>query len=300
MTQAVARRTNAVDLEAAWVSWLAGRPSTTTRARLGDLRELGRWMAERTGRQALHDPRIAVEAVIALGPGRSRALISAWRAEQTDRGLRDSSIARRISTICSFVAECRHHGLAWALVIDRPRVAPYQARPCPDWQRVEDVIAELERRCRWRELAAVLLLCDVGLRRAEACSLRVEDFDGAAPSVSVRRKGGVRVTRTISQRAAAAIAASLGDRTTGALLLSSTGEPLSPTTLADWTVRFDLGRPHALRRAGATELRRRGVDVTLIRSFLGHANLSTTHVYVRELDDEPGRATRLLAGEHAG
>lgn len=300
MSQAVARRSNAVDLEAAWISWLAGRPPTTTRARMGDLRELGRWMAERTGRAALHDPRIAVEAVIALGPGRSRALISAWRAEQADRGLRDSSIARRISTICSFVAECRHHGLAWALVIERPRVAPYQARECPDWQRVEDVVAELERCCRWRELAAILLLCDVGLRRAEVCSLRVEDYDAAAPSVSVRRKGGVRVTRTISKRAAEAITASLGERETGPLLVSSTSAPLSPTTLADWTVRFDLGRPHALRRAGATELHRRGADVSTIRAHLGHASLQTTQVYVRELDDEPGRATRLLAGEHAG
>lgn len=285
-----------VDVGAAWAAWMGGCSSDTVRGRTGDLVALGRFL-ELQGWPAVR-PRDLAGLLAEITPGQARGLIAAWRTWMVVQGLAGTSIARRISTVSSWLRELGEHGLGWSVRLPRPRIEAYQRQQCPPWADVCAVIDELEASGRVRELVPVLLLAHVGLRRAEACSLELPDvLPPPAPAVRVVRKGGAAVTRTISLRCARAIEASAEGRTRGPLLVSAVGGRLTPDGLAEITTRLGLGAPHGLRHAGATELYRRTHDAELVRDWLGHANLATTQRYVQMLEDSAGAATRLLAGE---
>lgn len=289
-------RDASVDVDAlrvAWVAWMGGRPAETTRARAADLRSLGAF----AGRSDATAEEIA--AALAGRDSRSvRALVAAWTTEQTARGIAGTTIRRRIATVSSWFRELELHDLAAAPVLQRPDVAAYQRGECPAHARVQLVIAELDRAGRVAELAALLVLADVGLRNAELCGAQADALvHGPPPGISVVRKRGVRVTRTLSQRAYRAIVAALDGRTRGPLLATPRGRPWSSSSLATLIRELELGTPHALRRSGATELYARTSDAELVRQWLGHRNLSTTQLYVRGLSDDAGAATRVLAGE---
>jgi integrase len=289
------RDASVFDVRAAWVAWLAGHPSTTNRSRLSDLRIFGRWLAGHIELAPSTEQQVAF-ALVAQGPSHARAVVHAWDAAQLC-SCRPSTRARRLATLCSWVRECQRHGLSWGLMVERPNVRAWQCRDAPSGEAIEKVLADLETP---RDRLALLLLYDVGLRRAEAVSLEVGSARVSAsgrPYIELRRKGGAVVTRTISVRCARAIAAAIGTRTCGPLLLARDGHRLTDAGLAALTVRWGLGRPHALRRAGATEVYRRTHDVELVRDYLGHSDFSTTQRYVQQLDDGAGQATAILAGE---
>lgn len=296
----IARRSSEqlVDVDAAWSAWLGGVSQHTSRARLGDLASLGRFLAEQTpGTSSSPDPRALAAWLAGISSGEIRGLVGAWHTAQVASGLAGTTIARRISTVASWFAELAHHGLPWTVRLQRPSVAAYQQRECPAWSRIESVIAELQSSERWRELVPLLLLSDVGLRRGEVCSRDASDVCVSPPSVRVRRKGGHVVSRTLSARAAAAIERALEGRTRGPLVLSARGRRLSESGLAKLLEQLLGSTPHRMRNAGATELYRRTHDAELVRGWLGHANLSTTQRYVELLADSAGDATRMLAGE---
>ena len=51
---------------------------------------------------------------------------------------------------------------------------------------------------------------------------------------------------------------------------------------------------HALRKSAATELIKKGVDITTVSKILGHSSISTTQKYIAELSEEKERATNML------
>lgn len=287
-----------MDVDAAWAAWLGGVSPNTARARLGDLAALARFMAEQTASPASsHDPRALAAWLAGISSGDLRGLVGAWHTAQTSSGLAGTTIARRISTVASWLAELAHHGLPWTVRLQRPRVAAYQSRECPPWSRIESVVVELQSSARWRELAALLLLVDVGLRCAEACSIDAEHVCWSPLSIRVRRKGGRVVSRTLSARAGDAIDRLLDGRCRGPVVLSTRGRRLSRSGLSLLVERLLDTTPHRMRNAGATELYQRTHDAELVRGWLDHTNLSTTQRYVQLLEDSAGNATRMLAGE---
>lgn len=305
MTRALAKRrapsssSSVVDVAAAWIAWMGGRPATTVRARLADLRALARFVADRPGGGDLLAPAELAAQLVEIGPGAARALIGAWRTCLSDQGCSGTTIARRVSTVSSWFAELGEHGLGWAPRLPRPPVAGYAQRRCPPHARVEQLLAELEAGGRLRERVAVLLVADHGLRRAEACALNLpEDLAREpAPMIRVHRKGGRVEWRPLSARASSAIEELLDGRTRGPLLVSARGRRLSASGLRDLFVRLLGHSPHRLRNTGATEIYRRTHDVEQLRGWLGHRNLATSQRYVELLEDSAGAATRLLAGE---
>lgn len=287
-----------VDVAAAWVAWLGGRPATTVRARRADLEALARFVAERpNGGDLLAADELAAQ-LVEIGPSKCRALIAAWHTYMDVQGLIGTTIARRISTVSSWFRELGEHGLGWSPRLPRPHVASYQQRQCPAHARVMRVAAELEQQGRDRELVALLLVADVGLRRAEACSLWAPQLSREPPGYNVRRKGGRMEFRPFSSRLAAAIDRLLDGRTSGPVLTSAIGRPLSATGLRHMIVELLGHSPHRLRNTGGGEIYRRTRDVEQLRRWLGHKNLATSQRYVAELlEDYAGDATRLLAGE---
>lgn len=280
-------------LRAAWIAWLGGRPSTTVRARLADLRSLGAFAGH-----ADASPEQIARALAGEIPARVRTLVAAWTTAQQSRGIEGTTIRRRIATVSSWFRELAIHVGTAAPILQRPTVEAYQRGECPSFASVQLVIAELDRAGRVDELAALLMLADVGLRAAELCSLDVPALVHV-PSVAVDvvRKGGRRVTRTISMRCERAIVAGLRGRDRGPLLASPRGRRWSESSLELLIAELGLGTPHALRRTGATELYARTRDAELVRQWLDHKNLSTTQIYVRGLSDDAGDAVRVLAGE---
>lgn len=280
-------------LHVAWIAWMGGRPSTTVRARCADLRALGAFL----GASDWPPEEIAAQLAGEI-PSRVRAFVAAWTTAQAARGIVGTTIRRRIATVSSWFHELEVAELASAPLLQRPDVEPYQVGECPAHARVQLVIAELDRAGRVHELATLLVVADVGLRNEELCSLDVPALmHGPPPRISVLRKRGVRVTRTLSERAYRALVRSLDGRAAGPLLCSPRARRWSADSLRNM-VRALVGySPHRLRNTGASELYRTTGNAKLVQEWLGHKNLSSTQHYVRGLSDDAGEATRVLAGE---
>ena len=192
----------------------------------------------------------------------------------------------------------------------------------PDWvarpQKGRNLPKTLTRRevARLREAAAtsenpfanvvIILLLDTGMRVSELCALNRSDVDLEDTSATVHEgKGSKDRLVLFTNESVEAIAAydivrasivakhTPCDEHRDALILNRLGRRLSPRavqklmdTLAD---SADIPRsklsPHTLRHNFATGLLERGADLVSIQRLLGHANISTTRVYL-EISDQ--------------
>lgn len=147
--------------------------------------------------------------------------------------------------------------------------------------------------------AAAFLLACMALRAAEACSLRVEDFQRVSRGHRVLEfhgKGGVPARMPIPVPVLRAMEAAAGDRTSGNLLLRQDGEPLTRQGLG--TLVNTLGRragitgltvrPHLLRHSCITNALESGASIRKVQDLARHAEPRTTMRYDRNrtnLDD---------------
>ncbi|MBA3348798.1 MAG: tyrosine-type recombinase/integrase [Actinobacteria bacterium] len=240
---------------------------STRRSYAFDLRDFGDWLGARGTRVEDVDVRVLSEYVTELG--RSR------------RGLAPATIARRISTVRSFL-RCT---LGPARVPDVP-FAPRRARRLPDAPKqaeVEELIAGVsgEGPILVRNGAIVELVYSAGLRSGEVVGLDLRDVDFDQEHVHVRGKGGKERIVPLGERAARAVALYLREArpalavgAVDALFLSVRGRRLDTSTL-----RRLLPHPHRLRHSFATHLLEGGADLRTIQELLGHASLSTTQIY---------------------
>lgn len=143
-----------------------------------------------------------------------------------------------------------------------------------------------------------------GLREGELLALRWSDVDFKARSIRVERsrtagvvdlpKSGRTRVVPMGRRAAQTLdrhARRTGDRSTGLVFKGDRGEHLDPSALRrrwakalDTIIKDDPSFPrlvfHALRHSYGTALARRGASVVNIQAFMGHADLSTTMIYL--------------------
>ena len=232
-----------------------------------DLRDFASWLGERGTRLEQVDVRVLADYVAELG--RSR------------RGLAPATIARRISTVRSFL----RFTFGSARVPDTP-FAPRRPRRLPDAPKQAEVEALIEGTTGdgplgLRNTALVELVYSAGLRSAEAVGLDLGDIDFDQERVHVRGKGGKERVVPLGERAAHAVGLYLRDArpqlATGAddaLFLSVRGRRLDTSTL-----RRLLPHPHRLRHSFATHLLEGGADLRTIQELLGHSSLSTTQIY---------------------
>jgi site-specific recombinase XerD len=171
------------------------------------------------------------------------------------------------------------------------------------------VLQAIDRNTRSGERDYVLLnlLYNTGARVQEICDLRVKSIRFDPPAVAtIRGKGGK--TRVVPLWAETAeilhrflIAKGLADDPDAILFPNSRGE-----CLGRFGVRHIIAKrvakaanvcpslakkrisPHTFRHTTAMHLLQAGVDLSVIKSWLGHVNLSTTHFYV-EIDLEMKR-----------
>jgi len=244
-----------------------GLADSTRRSYRFDLRDFSGWLADRDAEIEEVDVRILADYAAELGRAR--------------RGLAPATIARRLSTVRSFL----RFPLGPSRVPDTP-FAPRRPRHLPDAPKqaeVERLIDGLsgDGALALRNATILELVYSAGLRSAEAVRLDLGDVDFEQEHVRVQGKGGKERIVPLGERAAYAVALYLREARPAlargaddALFLSARGRRLDTSTL-----RRLLPHPHRLRHSFATHLLEGGADLRTIQELLGHASLSTTQVY---------------------
>ena len=148
-----------------------------------------------------------------------------------------------------------------------------------------------------RDRALLHLAVCAGLRVSELTGLRIADVGAQAASIRVLGKGRRERALPLWKPAASALRAWLavrGDVSTPEVFVNAHGDPLSR-----WGVAYILRRhvltasqhcatlaskqasPHVLRHTCAMMVLQATQDIRKVSLWLGHANLTTTEVYVR-------------------
>lgn len=142
-----------------------------------------------------------------------------------------------------------------------------------------------------RDRALLTLLYGTGIRASECASLRQEDVDLEALTVTVTGKGGHQRSIPLNGEVAAALAVYVQARgpalPAAAFFRSRRGRMLSRGAVYErvraWGRRARIGKivsPHRLRHTFATHLVRAGVGLVTIRDLLGHRLITSTQIYL--------------------
>jgi site-specific recombinase XerD len=272
--------------------------ATTRRAYGRDLLELAAWATERgrePGTLAYRDLR-------------------AYAAALSERGLKKSSVARKLAASRGFHAYLVRVGEAG----DNPAEllpTPKRDSRLPRVLGPDEVAALLDRipartplEVRDRALFEIAYSC--GLRADELVKLDQGDLDFESETVRATGKGsktrvlpvGEPAQRALRRYLETARPALSGREGESALFLSKRGRRLSSSDvrrrLAKWVREAAVaGRvsPHTLRHSFATHMLEGGADLRSIQELLGHSSVSTTQIYTRV---EPSRLRREYARAH--
>ena len=286
-------------------AFLSGRNSRTLAAYRQDLEDFRAFVGAETREDA---GRLLLER----GHGEANALGLAYRAHLLERGLSPATVNRRLAALRSLVKLARTLGLvAWTLEVESVKSEPYRDTRGPGRAGVRLLLEELEGRRDAKGLrarAVVRFLYDLGLRRGELSSLRLEDVDLEAGKVAVLGKGrSERVALTLPDPTRTALEAWLAVRGSepGPLFVNfdraGKGEGLTGRSIA--RLVHALGeavglvvRPHGLRHAAITEaLDLMGGDFRKVQRFSRHKDPRVLNRYDDNRADLGGEVARLVA-----
>jgi len=153
-----------------------------------------------------------------------------------------------------------------------------------------------------RDLLMVLLLLDTGVRISELCGIRRDDIDLEAGTIRIIGKGDKERRAILSDRCIALLREALKIKLKGSDFLLVNSHTNCLGTRHAFRLVQDLGKrvgilnlhPHTLRHTYATNLRRRGGDLLLIKEALGHTSVSSTEIYAHLDEKEYGSKLREL------
>lgn len=288
-------------------------------ARLGRQAGRGRRLATRTQQAYLKDARMVAEWLAARGVAGPEEM-TATALGAAFRGLEwsESTRARALTPLREWLAPYHPPQRSPADLLDRPRSLP---PPVPRLSQdaaaevVESVSAPdpeggVRGALALRNRALMEVLYGSGLRRQEACELRLDAIDFEHETLRVVGKGGRHRTVPLTEPAVAALSAWLdegrpllaarSDRASSTVFLSRGGRPLDGSAVYRVVARAlrDAGRsggPHLLRHATGTHLLEgdgagSGAHLRVVQEVLGHASLATTQRYT-------GVTTRAMQAE---
>ncbi len=235
--------------------------------------------------------------------GLERDHVRRFLADLHRRGVRKSSMARKLSSLRSFFRFCAMR----KLVRHNPTTGvrnPKQEKLQPKALNVDQALTLVERgnrtttrardlALRMRDLGLAELLYGAGLRISEALSLNLRDWSPAHSVVRVRGKGGKERVAPLGESARLALAAYLQLRLLlepqadeQALFLGARGGRLqrrqANRIIAQLATEAGIPQnvsPHMLRHSFASHLLQAGADLRHVQELLGHQRLSTTQRY---------------------
>lgn len=216
------------------------------------------------------------------------------------RGLRASSLARRLVAIKVFFRYLSQEGLLASNVadaMDSPRLWKILP-PTLSVAEVDRLLAAPDPKTirGLRDRAILETFYATGLRVSELASLTLDSLHLDADYVRCIGKGDKERVVPIGGRAAEAVTQWLekgrpayavrGDGQCRAVFLSRLGGPLSRITLwrqiRAYARRAGISKslsPHMLRHSFASHLLANGASLRVIQEMLGHADISTTQIY---------------------
>lgn len=223
--------------------------------------------------------------------------VRGFLADLHRRGVRKSSVSRKLSTLRTFFK----HLLKYRLVTANPMVGvrnPKGEKRGPRALNVDQAISLVEAGNPddpkdVRDLALAELLYGSGLRISEALSLDLNDVDLSQGVVRVYGKGGRERLAPIGDMACGRLGAYLRSRDAfdpepheQALFLGVRGGRLQRRqanrileAMAKLAAMPQNVSPHMLRHSFASHLLQGGADLRSVQELLGHARLSTTQRY---------------------
>ncbi len=280
---------------------------------------------------AAYDRDLADVAIHLAEAGRSliaatTADLRAYLGDLADRGLRPSTVARRLSALRQLYRFLYAEGLRKddpAAVLEGPR----RARALPKTLTLAEVdrllnaaktcapAAPLPVRLRAARLACLVeLLYATGLRVSELVSLPASAARRDAAFILVRGKGSKERLVPLNEAAKRAMAEYLAllaeaggpeARAPSKWLFPSFGDSGHLTRqhfarelkalAAAAGLRPGQVSPHVLRHAFASHLLHNGADLRVVQTLLGHADISTTQIYTHVLE---GRLKSLVRDLH--
>lgn len=288
-------------------SFLSGRSGTTLRAYQGDISDF-------TSFQGMTDPIIALEKLLAGGPGTANAQLLAYKADLMNRELKSATVNRRLAALRSVVKMARTLGMiTWALEVAGLRHEPYRDTRGTGRDGYKALLVQAEKQKpgkRERDVAILHLLHDLALRRGEVAGLDLSDLDLNKGIIAVKGKGrSEKQLMTLPQPTVKALSAWLEVRgsAVGALFTNfdraGKGERLTGSAIFYLVRRLGkkaglVARPHGLRHAAITEaLDLTGGDVRKVQKFSRHRDLRTVCLYDDSREDIGGQVAALVAEE---
>jgi len=140
-----------------------------------------------------------------------------------------------------------------------------------------------------RNLAIFELMFATGIRVSELCNIKLSDINFETQTVSIKGKGNKeRLSVVNNPHVISALQNYLSIRPatdSPFFFINRIKKQISSQSIRFFiealgqTVLNKLVTPHMIRHTFATLLLEEGVDITYIKSFLGHASISTTQIY---------------------
>ncbi len=270
-----------------------GASAHTVRAYRDALRMFFLFLAQSTGRSV---------AALRLEDVRAEAVLAFLHHLEAKRG--NSAVTRncRLAALRSFAEHLLRHDLTRAEQYGRILAIPAKraaSRPVsyvePEDVRAVIAVVASQTAAQRRDRALLLLLYNTGARVSETLALRPRDLHLDRPrQVRLLGKGGKERTCPLWAETAAALRALVQDTPVDdRIFCSARGRPLTRDgaayILAKHVRRAAESRPalrrcritpHMLRHSCAVALLQAGVDVSVIRDYLGHASIATTSRYL--------------------
>lgn len=238
----------------------------------------------------------------------STSLIEDWIRYQGEQEKNPSSIARNLSALKNFFQFLTRQ----KLLIEDPTAliqAPKLGQYLPKILSIDEVnelfeTIDYSKKAAWRDTALIELLYSGGLRISEALNIQVEEVHLQERWLKVKGKGRKERMVPLGEEAIEAIQKYLEieraqmPQTDSELLLNLRGGKLS--RMGAWKIiqKYStlIGRPispHSLRHSFATHLIEGGMDLRVLQTILGHADISTTERYTHLQFDQHLEAHRL-------
>lgn len=262
----------------------------------------------------------ALWGLLRLEQGQANAVVLAYLGELTARKLSPATISRRLSALGRAVHMAQVVGLtSIALHVEPPKAEAFRDTSGPGargWQQLLESAAGaagVSEPKPVRDLAIVLLLHDLGLRRGEAAALDYpDDLDADRPAVQILGKGRrAKEWLTINPRTRDALRAWIairGDWPGPLFTRCDRAAREARGRLSGWAINQLVGglgdrakvgrkvRAHGLRHQAITEALDAGWDVRDVKQFSRHGKIDTVLIYDDRRKDVAGQITRSIGG----
>jgi len=212
-------------------------------------------------------------------------------------GMSAATVSRNIASIKSFLLYLIKHGKISEDPSERIKPPKVQKKsPQVIDLSIMDVLLQTPKKDKKkgiRDRAILELLYATGIKVTELINLKVEDVNLSTKYITCgeRRERNIPFGKSAKMALQDYIevrAANLGDKDNHILFLNSTGEPLSRQGL--WKILKTYGaeigsdeiNPNTIRHSFAAHLIENGADLGSVQEFLGHADITTTQVYLTQ------------------